>query len=1058
MNPPSLGHEYTEDELVERPAIALFGDLGWETANLYNEWTGGSSSEERETDHEVILVQRLRASLTRLNPALPDAALDQAVEELTRDRTKMIPVNANQEFYGLIKDGVKVTFPDEHGATTTEIVRVIDWTDPEGNDFFLASQLWVHGDVYNRRTDLVGFVNGIPLLFMELKASHKTLKAAYDDNLTDYRYAIPQLFAPNGFVVLSNGSETMIGGTYAGWEHFFEWKRINDEGEKGVVSLETVIRGACTKERLLDIIENFTVFEEAKGGLIKKVAKNHQYLGVNKAIEEVAKEGKRPEGQAGRLGVFWHTQGSGKSLSMVFFTQKILRTVPGNWTFLIVTDRQELDEQIYKTFAATGAVTEAEAHATSGEHLKQLLGEDHRYVFTLIQKFGTRDGAAYPKLSDRRDIIVITDEAHRTQYDTLALNMRNALPYAGFLGFTGTPLIAGEERTKEVFGDYVSVYNFAQSVEDGATVPLYYENRIPELQLTNQNLGDELEQLLEEAELDEAQERKVEKTFAREYHLITRDDRMETVAEDLVGHFMGRGHRGKAMMICIDKAAAVKMHDKVKANWGRYIAKLKASLETATDEDRDVLEARIKEMEAMDMAVIVSQGQNEVANMEAKGLNIRPHRKRMIEEDLDEKFKDADDPLRLVFVCAMWITGFDVPSCSTIYLDKPMKNHTLMQTIARANRRYSAKEAGLIVDYVGVFRNLQKALVIYGGATEGDGGETPIKDKSELVEYLKHLIAQAVAFCIKRGIELEAIKTAEGFAKIALLDDAVEALIDRDETKRAFIGIATAISRVYRAVLPDPIASALAPDAVLVSVLARKIKVLTPQPDISHIMEQVEDLLDRSVAPVPYEMPDASQEPLVDLSKIDFEKLKEKFVEGRKRTEAEKLRALLNQRLEMMVAQNRSRADFLERFQNLIDAYNSGSQNIEAFFAELLDLAQNLNEEEQRAMREGLSEEELALFDILTKPEPELSEKEKAEVKKVCKALLKTLKTERLVLDWRNKAEARARVQTAIKDIYDAGLPEIYDEGIYETKCDATYRHVYDAYYGGGDSLYAAVA
>lgn len=1060
MTPPSATEGYTEDELVEQPAIQLFGELGWETGNLYQEWTPGSSTEGRETDHDVILVPRFKVALTKLNPTIPESGLDQAIETLAHDRSKMIPVNANQDVYKLLKDGVKVEVPDERGGNTTETVRLIDWQHPEDNDFFLTSQLWVRGDVYNRRCDLVGFVNGIPLLFMELKASHKTLKAAFDDNLTDYRYSIPQLFVPNGIVILSNGSQTVMGSTYSQWEHFFEWKRINDEGEKGVVSLETVIRGVCTKERLLDIVENFTVFEESKGGLIKKVAKNHQYLGVNRAIQEVLESKDRGEGEPGRLGVFWHTQGSGKSLSMVFFTQKILRTVPGNWTFLVVTDRQELDDQIYKTFAATGAVTEVEAHATSGNHLQQLLREDHRYVFTLIHKFRTDAGDSYLKLTDRQDIIVITDEAHRTQYDTLALNMRNALPNAAFLGFTGTPLIAGEEKTQEVFGDYISVYNFAQSIEDGATVPLYYENRIPELQLVNEDLGDQLERLLEDAELDEAQERKVEREFAREYHLITRDDRLEIVAEDLVQHFIGRGYRGKGMMVCIDKATAVKMYDKVKAHWESQLFDLRSSISSATGAEREILAERISEMETMDMAVVVSQGQNEVQNLEAKGLDIRPHRKRMIEEDMEEKFKDPHDPLRLVFVCAMWITGFDVPSCSTIYLDKPMKNHTLMQTIARANRTYPGKQAGLIVDYVGIFRNLQQALAIYGGASGGEG-DTPIKDKSELVEYLKHLIAQSAAFCEERGIDNDKIKEAEGFNKIALMDDAVEALLETDETKKAFLGMAVTISRVYRAILPDPIASEVAPDAVLVSVLAQKIKSLTPTPDISHIMEQMEDLLDQSVAAEAYvihEEPEGYEvNKRIDLSQIDFDKLKEKFNKGRKRTEVEKLRALLSQKLQIMVSQNRTRADFLDRFQKLIDSYNAGSQNIEALFAELLTLAESLSEEEHRAIREGLTEEELALFDILTKPEPELSDREEADVKKVCKSLLETLKAEKLVLDWRSKPQSRGEVRLTIERLLDRELPEVYEEAIYNTKCDTTYRHVYDSYYGGGASLYSGV-
>lgn len=1051
-------HDYSEDTLVEQPAIALFESLGWETGNLYAEWTGSSSSEGRQTQQDVVLEGRLRAALSKLNPDLPNEAIDLVVEELARDRSKLLPVNANQEVYRLLKDGVPVSVTDEHGHNTLKVAKVIDWGCVEENDFFLASQFWVKGDYHTRRTDLLGFVNGIPLLFVELKATHKTLKAAYDDNLTDYRTVIPQLFTYNGALMLSNGSQTVVGSTFSPWEHLFEWKRINDEGEKGVVSLETAIRGIGEPSRLLDIVENFTVFEDVAGGVVKKIAKNHQYLGVNKAIAEVWRTKDRPKDQAGRLGVFWHTQGSGKSLSMVFFAQKILRKIPGNWTFVIVTDRNELDEQIYKTFASTGAVGEVEAHATSGAHLKQLLSEDHRYVFTLIQKFGTKKGEAYPQLSDRQDIIVITDEAHRSQYDTLAMNMRTALPNAAFLGFTGTPLMAGEEKTKEVFGDYISVYDFGQSIADGATVPLYYENRIPEMQLINDNLNEDMAALLEEAELDEEQERKVEQVFAREYHLITREDRLEAIAKDLVNHFVGRGYQGKAMLVCIDKATAVRMYNKVQDHWKTYLADLKAQLAKAPKEQQEELQHKIQVMTSTDMAVVVSQGQNEVKELADKGLDIIPHRKRMNEENLGEKFKDSKDPLRLVFVCAMWITGFDVPSCSTIYLDKPMKNHTLMQTIARANRKYPGKEAGLIVDYVGVFRKLQEALAIYGGASSGEGSEgEPIKNKAELVEYLKHLLARGISFLSEHGVNAQAIKDAQGFEKVAKLDDAVEQLIANEETKNSFMSQARIVSRVYRAILPDPDANELAPDAVLISVIAQKIKALAPPVDISEVMQQVEELLDRSIAPVPYIIKEDDDQPLHDLSQIDFEKLKEKFNQGRKRTEAEKLRALLSMKLETMLTENPTRKDFMEKFQKLIDAYNSGSLNIEVFFKELVDLTADLQVEDQRAIRENLSEEELVLFDILTKPVPELADKERAQVKKVCKELLETLKAEKLVLDWRKKDRARSDVRRTLEIVFDRGLPESYDEGIYNEKCELAFHHIFTSYYGAGESVYSAM-
>jgi type I restriction enzyme R subunit len=1064
MVPPrSPANDYTEDSLIEQPAIELLHELGWKTSNLFNETFGATGTEGRKNNREVILMRRLLSKLKEFNPNLTDDAYTQAIEELTRDRSTMIPVNANQEFYRLIKEGVRVSVKADDGSISFETLKVIDWMTPANNDFFLASQCWVQGELYLRRSDLLGFVNGLPLLFIELKASHRSIENAYNDNLRDYKTAIPQLFIPNALIILSNGSETRLGTLTAEWEHFVEWKKISDEEEPGVISLETVLRGVCEPSRFLDIVENFVVFEEVRGGLVKKVAKNHQYLGVNKAIKAV----RELENNEGRLGVFWHTQGSGKSLSMVFFTQKILRKIEGNWTFAIVTDRNELDEQIYRTFVATGAISEAEAQAGSGEHLKQLLQEDHRYVFTLIQKFRTEQGKEYDKLSDRKDIIVITDEAHRSQYDALALNMRNALPNAAFIGFTGTPLIKGEEeRTREVFGDYVSVYNFRQSIQDGATVPLYYENRIPELQLTNEALNEDMEQLLEEAELNEEQEKKVERQFSQQYQLITRDERLETIAADVVEHFLGRGHKGKAMMICIDKATAVKMYDKVQTYWQAKLASLKVQLPNLVDEERERTESLIKEMEETDMAVVVSQSQNEIEDLAKKGVDIRPHRRRMVKENLDETFKDPDSNLRFVFVCAMWITGFDVPSCSTIYLDKPMRNHTLMQTIARANRVAPGKVAGLIVDYVGVFRDLQKALAIYAAPSASSAGgviDNPIEDKQALVEALKILIVNARTYCESKGVDVGAIQRATKFERVKLLDDAVEALIATKEEKKHFILTAGQVVRIYKAILPDKAANEVGHDAVVFAVLAQKIASLSKPADISSVMAEVEELLDESIATEGYIIAapvgqDLASAGLVNLSDLDFEALTKRFTSStHKRTEVERLTGLLEKKLKQLIKLNHSRIDFLERFQEMIDEYNTGSQNIESFFAELKEFARSLTEEEQRHIAEGLSEEELAIFDILTKPDPKLTKQEEAEVKKVAKALLQTLKWEKLVLDWRLKQQACAEVQETIAEVLDT-LPATYTKELFDEKRELAYKHIYSAYSGAGESIYERAA
>ena len=690
-------NENSENLLIEQPTIALFAELGYKTVNAFQEKyrLGPKSLLGRETLDEVVLVRDLRKALQRLNPTLPPDALRLALDELTRSRAMLTPAYANREVYQLLKDGVPVKYTNDDGDPIEERVRVIDWKEHTNNDFLLVSQLTIQGDLYTRRPDLIGFVNGLPLIFCELKTSHRRVEDAYSGNLTDYKKVIPQLFWYNALVILSNGSKSLLGSITAELHQFMEWKRIESEDEAAAISLETMIRGTCDRRRLLDIVENFTLFKSVSGGLIKILARNHQYLGVNNAIEAV--HGIR--NNQGRLGVFWHTQGSGKSYSMIFFSQKVLRKIGDNWTFLIVTDRNDLDTQIYDNFADTGAITELEVRASDGEALKDLLRADHRVIFTLIQKFHVEKGQTYPELSTRSNIIVITDEAHRSQYDALAHNMRTALPHAAFIGFTGTPLMTdSEEETKQVFGDYVSVYNFRQSIEDGTTVALYYENRIPEVEFINTSFNDAMERVLEEAGLDEQQEQRLQREFVREYQVITSDDRLEKVAEDIVKQFMGRGRleEDKAMVVSIDKLTTVRMYDKVQKHWRDYLTDLQEQQRQSKDaEEKAVLAKKINYMLETDMAVMLSSAQNEDTFFAQKGLDIIPHRRRIVNGKLEEKFKNEKDPLRIIFVCAMWITGFDVPSLSTIYLDKPMRNHTLMQTIARANRVFQDKRNGL---------------------------------------------------------------------------------------------------------------------------------------------------------------------------------------------------------------------------------------------------------------------------------------------------------------------------------------------------------------------------
>ena len=1049
-------HPYTEDQLIEQPSIGLFAALGWQTLCALEETFGAGGTLGRETKGEVVLVESLHAALVELNPTLPSEAINAAIDELTRDRSAMSLEAANREVYHLLKEGIAVSVPDrEHGGQKTERLRVVDWEHPENNDFLLVSQFSVTGSLYTCRPDLVGFVNGLPWVVIELKKPGVPARNAFDENLTHYKQQIPALFWYNALLIASNGTDSRVGSLTAEWGRFFEWKRIERENEPRRVSLEVMLRGTCDRSRLLDLVENFTLFSEHKAGLVKILGQNHQYLGVNNAIASMLEA--RQLGH-GRGGVFWQTQGSGKSFSMVFFAQKILRKLIGNWTFVVVTDRVELDEQIAKTFKAVRAVTETdgdECHASSGAHLRELLRGNHRYVFTLVHKFQTPE-----LLCDRSDVIVLTDEAHRSQYDTLALNMRSALPKAMFLAFTGTPLIAGEERTKEVFGDYVSIYDFQQSIEDGATVPLFYENRTPELQLVNPDLNDDIYRLVEEAELDPAQEAKLERELSRQYHILTRDDRLETVAKDIVRHFLGRGFVGKAMVVSIDKATALRMHDKVKKYWAEetervqrdlgelaYLPRGEGSPEQARRDLRiSELKARLVVLTSTDMALIVSPGQNEIQQMQKLGLDIQPHRKRMNETQppLDERFKDTADPLRLVFVCAMWLTGFDAPSCSTVYLDKPMRNHTLMQTIARANRVFLGKHSGAIVDYANVFASLEKALAIYGA---GKGGKSPVKDKQQLVEELNNAVTEATAFCTAQGVNLAAIEAfpVGSLERLQSIEDAMNALISPDPLRRDFFAHERLVNTLYRAVKPDPAALEFAGRVACLSTLAEAIRArLNPDPpDISEVMGEINNLLDDSITGMTIR---DQGPPALDLSKINFEALAQRFKQSKhKNTELEVLKAAIRAQLEKMIRLNRTRADFAEKFEELIESYNNGSRNIEELFGELIRLSNNLTEEQERHVRENLSEEELVIFDILTRPAPALSAEERAEVKKVARELLARLK-KLLVLNWRQKSTARSQLKLAIEDLLDTGLPRAYTPEVYQQKCSAVFEHVYESY------------
>ena len=1051
---------YTEDHLVEQPALALLAELGWQTTcGLEETFAPEGGSFGRRDRREVVLVPRLRAALERLNPGQPPEAINAAIEELSRNRSAMGLVAANREVYRLLKDGVLVSVPDlERGGQSKVRLRVVDWDRPAENDWLAVNQLSIQGDLSKCLPDLVGFVNGLPLVVFEFKKPGVSARVAFTDNLRHYKAAIPQLFWSNAFLIASNGTASRIGSLSADWERFFEWKRIASEDEPRRVSLEVLLRGTCQPQRLLDYIENFTLFSDSKGGLIKIIAQNHQVIGVNNAIAATLEARRRGHGRAG---VFWQTQGSGKSYSMGFYSQKIQRKIPGDWTFVIVTDRTDLDDQIADTFKAAGVVSQAEGdhcHAGSGAQLAELLRGNHRYVFTLIQKFRIPE-----LLCDRTDVVVITDEAHRSQYDTLALNMRTALPKALFTAFTGTPLIDGEERTREVFGEYVSIYDFQQAVEDGATVPLFYENRTPELQLVNADLNEDLYGVIEAADLDGEEEKKLERELGRQYHIITRDDRLETIARDIVRHFLGRGFMGKAIAISIDKATTLRMHDKVQRYWKAETERVRALVEQLPPnpseldptEEAEELRQRLHILTTTDMAVIVSAAQNEIADMAVLGLDIEPHRRRLTTSDppLDARFKDPTDPLRLVFVCAMWLTGFDAPTCSTLYLDKPMRNHTLMQTIARANRVYPGKHSGLIVDYANVFASLEKALALYGGRS--GGGSKPTQDKSVLVDQLRQVLADAIRFCADHQVHIAAIDaTTNGMQRLQAIEDAVEALIAPEQLRQRFQEHQRLVQILHAAIKPDPAAQEFAGSVAALNSIAAAIRLKhhPNPPDISAVMGQIGQVLDQSITGIAIR---DQGPPSIDLSTIDFEALARKFQQKKhKKTELEELKALIAAQLARLVQLNPTRTNYLDKFETLIASYNAGSRSVEEVYKQLLQLSQQLSQEQQRHIRENLSEEELAMFDILLQSAPDLSDSDRAKVKQSARELVERIKA-LLVLNWQQKSSARAKLKLQIEEALDIGLPRAYTPELYLQKCEAVFAHIEKAYPERDSSVYS---
>ena len=1063
---------YTEDNLVQKTtAEYLVNSLDWnESVYAMHEVFGAAGTLGRVDESEVLLVRHLRPALERLNPGLPSAVYDDGVRILSDISVSESLDSINREKYKLLLDGIPVRYTTADGTKKKIHLRVFDFDNPGDNHFLCVRELWLRGSLgRRRRADVVGFVNGVPLVFMELKNVTKDISIAYRDNFCDYRKVVPQIFHFNAFVILANGIDAKIGTHSSKFKFFHAWKRLAED-EHGAVDMETLLRGTCSRQALLDLFENFIVYDESARKLAKILARNHQFLGVNKAVESVQSR----RGAGAKLGVFWHTQGSGKSYSMVYFTRKVHRKLGGNFTFLVLTDRDELDTQIYKTFAGCGVVDndKDECRAASGSHLKSLLGQHKSHVFSLIQKFNedVRPGEAYTL---RDDVIVISDEAHRSQYGLLALNMRNALPNAGYIGFTGTPLFKGDELTKQVFGDYISTYDFQRAVDDGATVPLYYDARGEKLNVATQDINEKISEKLAELEAEDVDVvEKLESELKRDYHIITAAKRLDHIARDFVRHYSASWENGKAMFVCIDKLTCVKMYNLIVKYWKEETASVEAKLYAAEDEqDEAYLRRRLAWMKETIAAVVVSEEQNEDEKFARWGLDILPHRKVMKEGmdlpesfktkleyvgrermGVDEAFKAEGHPFRIAIVCAMWLTGFDVPSLGTLYLDKPLKAHTLMQAIARANRVDEGKNNGLIVDYCGILKNLRQALATFatgsGGGTSSPGGSDPVKPEEDLLDELDEAIGLVREWLENKGASLAAIIEGDGFAKNAAINAAKEAANENDETRKRFEVMCRTVFSKFKACITFAGVNRYREDYSAIRVVYISLQQGKDDADISDIMRELQVIVDEAI--VPRESVGDEREPY-DISRIDFSRLRQEFSASRsKRTAVQSIKATIEVKLAAMLSRNPLRTDFQRRYEEIVAAYNSEKdrQTIEQTFEALLKFIAELSDEEDRSIREGLDEEELAVYDLLKKPA--LSKAEADKVKAVAQALLIKLKAEKLAVDhWREKQTTRDGVRKVIFDFLfseETGLPSAYSENEIGEKTEAVFRHVFEVY------------
>lgn len=1008
-----MNFQFNEDDL-EQVALEWLESLGYDYKKG-NEISMAGLAPERKSDKDVVLHERLEKGLKNINPDVHPNFIEKAIHELTLEKSPNLLEN-NLTFHENLINGIEIEDYDDEGQSIVEIVKIVDFEYPQNNDFLAVNQFTVVNGDYTKRPDIVLFVNGLPIVVIELKNSTNETVGIEDGyhQLETYKIRIPQLFTFNEVLITSDGINTKAGSLTANYDRFMTWRSKDGQTESSssLASLDVLIHGMLNPETLLDLIRYFVLFQDdGKGHISKILAAYHQYYAVNKAVDRalLASSGQGD----GKGGVIWHTQGSGKSLTMVFFSGKLIQML-NNPTLVVVTDRNDLDNQLYSTFVKSkgrsgkGLLRQTPKQAETRKELKSLLSvESGGIVFTTMQKFEPEQNeTTMAALTERKNVIVMADEAHRTQYGFnakyddkgegikygYAKYLRDALPNATFVGFTGTPVASTDKNTQMVFGNYIDVYDMTQAVADGSTVKIYYESRVIPLNLPqNLDLDEAYNDITEDQEEDVKQ--RLKSKWSRIEALAGAKPRVEALAKDIIQHFETRQQamKGKGMIVTMSRRIAVDLYDEIirlKPEWH------------SDDDDKGVIK------------VVMTGSSSDPASFQR---HIGPKKRRNV---LEKRMKDVNDELQLVIVRDMWLTGFDVPFMHTMYIDKPMKGHNLMQAIARVNRVFKDKPGGLIVDYVGIAESLKEALKEY---TESDQAQTAIDtDKAVELMLLKYDVIQDMLYNLDYS-KFNSEKKSERYYTISNTMDYVIGL-GEDERQR-FIKTVTELGKAFALCATEPTAQELNDEiAFFKAVKAGLVKLLQPSKEgktrktSAEVEAEINQLVSQSV--VTEDVIDVYQ--TLGLEQPDLSILSDDFlkdVEGlkQKNVAVELLNRLLKGQVKSLMKMNATVSKrFSEMLGNSINKYNSRSIETSKVIEELIQLAKDIKQEQQRGNELGLNSDEIAFYDALVSHETAKKAMEDKELRAIAHELTKTVK-ENMGVDWSKRDSAKAKMRVAVR-------------------------------------------